>query len=150
MFQRPCRVASQTALCCLQCLLPLKGASWMTIQSSNSYSADPQTAQKFYINGCWSSPAIPASLPVVNPATEEVVAQVAQGSAAENGRDRPCRTYARHDGRGLYRGNGRFSKGITERKTPPLRAPSPHRGEGGMETARHVPSPLGEKVAAAG
>lgn len=55
----------------------------MTIQSSNSYSVDPQTSHKFYINGCWSSPAIPASLPVVNPATEEVVAQVAQGSAED-------------------------------------------------------------------
>ncbi|MFL7960696.1 aldehyde dehydrogenase family protein [Pseudomonas kielensis] len=55
----------------------------MMTQSSNSYSVDPQTAQLFYINGGWSAPASPASLPVVNPATEEVVAQVASGSAED-------------------------------------------------------------------
>ncbi|WP_458130182.1 aldehyde dehydrogenase family protein [Pseudomonas sp. Z2-11] len=55
----------------------------MTIQSSNRYSVDPQTAQRLYINGGWSAPASPASLPVVNPATEEVVAQVASGSAED-------------------------------------------------------------------
>lgn len=55
----------------------------MTTQSSNSYSVDPQTAQLFYINGGWSAPVSPASLPVVNPATEEVVAQVASGSAED-------------------------------------------------------------------
>ena len=55
----------------------------MTTQSSNSYSLDPQTAHPFYINGGWSEPASPASLPVVNPATEEVVAQVASGSAED-------------------------------------------------------------------
>jgi len=55
----------------------------MTIQSSNRYSVDPQTAQQFYIDGGWTAPANPASLAVVNPATEEVVAQVASGSAED-------------------------------------------------------------------
>ena len=55
----------------------------MTTQSSNNYSVDPQTSHKFYINGCWSSPAIPASLPVVNPASEAVVAEVARGSTED-------------------------------------------------------------------
>ncbi|WLI43663.1 aldehyde dehydrogenase family protein [Pseudomonas beijingensis] len=55
----------------------------MTSQSSNSYCVDPQTAHLFYINGGWSAPASPASLPVVNPATEEIVAQVASGSAED-------------------------------------------------------------------
>ena len=55
----------------------------MTTQSSNSYSVDPQTSHQFYINGCWSAPVSPASLPVVNPASEEVVAQVARGSAED-------------------------------------------------------------------
>ncbi|SFW30778.1 MULTISPECIES: aldehyde dehydrogenase family protein [Pseudomonas] len=55
----------------------------MMTQSSNSYSVDPQTAQLFYIDGGWSAPVSPASLPVVNPATEEVVAQVASGSAED-------------------------------------------------------------------
>lgn len=55
----------------------------MTTQSSNSYSFDAQTAHQFYINGRWTSPAIPATLPVVNPATEAVVAEVARGSAED-------------------------------------------------------------------
>ena len=55
----------------------------MTTHSSNSYSVDAQTAHQFYINGRWTSPAIPATLPVVNPATEAVVAQVARGSAED-------------------------------------------------------------------
>lgn len=55
----------------------------MTTHSSNSYSVDPQTAHRFYINGRWTSPAIPATLPVVNPATEAVVAHVARGSAED-------------------------------------------------------------------
>jgi aldehyde dehydrogenase (NAD+) len=55
----------------------------MTTQSSNRYSVDPQSAQRFYINGGWSAPASPASLAVVNPATEQVVAQVASGSAED-------------------------------------------------------------------
>ncbi|NJJ59199.1 aldehyde dehydrogenase family protein [Pseudomonas sp. B14(2022)] len=55
----------------------------MTTHSSNSYSVDPQTAHQFYINGGWTSPAIPATLPVVNPATEAVVAQVARGTAED-------------------------------------------------------------------
>lgn len=55
----------------------------MTTQSSNSYSVDAQTAHQFYINGRWTSPAIPATLPVVNPADEAVVAEVARGSAED-------------------------------------------------------------------
>jgi aldehyde dehydrogenase (NAD+) len=55
----------------------------MTTHSSNSYSVDPQTAHQFYINGRWTSPAIPATLPVVNPANEAVVAEVARGSAED-------------------------------------------------------------------
>lgn len=55
----------------------------MTIAFSNSYSVDPQTAHRLYINGQWTSPAIPATLSVVNPATEEVVAHVAGGSAED-------------------------------------------------------------------
>jgi aldehyde dehydrogenase (NAD+) len=42
-----------------------------------------ENAGQFYINGKWTSPAIPARLPVVNPATEEVVAEVASGSAED-------------------------------------------------------------------
>jgi aldehyde dehydrogenase (NAD+) len=42
-----------------------------------------ENAGQFYINGEWTSPAIPARLPVVNPATEEVVAEVASGSAED-------------------------------------------------------------------
>jgi aldehyde dehydrogenase (NAD+) len=44
---------------------------------------DLQTSKQFYINGAWSSPATPATLPVVNPATESVVAEVAGGSAKD-------------------------------------------------------------------
>lgn len=49
----------------------------MTIHASN------KTFQQLYIDGCWVSPTIAASLPVVNPANEEVVAQVASGSAED-------------------------------------------------------------------
>jgi len=49
----------------------------MTIHVSN------QTSQQLYIDGSWVSPTIAASLPVVNPASEEVVAQVASGSAED-------------------------------------------------------------------
>lgn len=55
----------------------------MTTQSSNSCPMDLQTPQQFYINGGWSSPVTPATLPVVNPATERVVAEVAGGSAKD-------------------------------------------------------------------
>ncbi|MBT2339316.1 MULTISPECIES: aldehyde dehydrogenase family protein [Pseudomonas] len=51
----------------------------MTTQTSNS----PLTYGQFYINGDWSFPAHPATLPVVNPATEEVVAEVARGSSED-------------------------------------------------------------------
>ncbi|WP_338478146.1 aldehyde dehydrogenase family protein [Pseudomonas trivialis] len=55
----------------------------MTTHSSNRYSVDAHTADKFYIDGRWVAPAVPASLAVVNPATEEVAAQVARGSGED-------------------------------------------------------------------
>lgn len=55
----------------------------MTLHSSNTHGMAPENAGQFYINGNWTSPAIPARLPVVNPATEEVVAEVAGGSAED-------------------------------------------------------------------
>lgn len=55
----------------------------MTTQSSNTHPVDSPTSQQFYINGGWCSPATPASLPVVSPATESVVAEVASGSAED-------------------------------------------------------------------
>lgn len=55
----------------------------MTTQSSDIHAVDSHTAQQFYINGGWCSPATPASSPVVNPATESVVAEVASGSAED-------------------------------------------------------------------
>ncbi|EGH95968.1 MULTISPECIES: aldehyde dehydrogenase family protein [Pseudomonas syringae group] len=55
----------------------------MTTQPLNSHRVDPHTAQKFYIDGHWSAPLSPVSIAVVNPATEEVVAHVASGSAAD-------------------------------------------------------------------
>ncbi|WP_144434716.1 aldehyde dehydrogenase family protein, partial [Pseudomonas syringae] len=55
----------------------------MITQPLNSHRVDPHTAQKFYIDGHWSAPQSPVSIAVVNPATEEVVAHVASGSAAD-------------------------------------------------------------------
>ncbi|AZE88517.1 aldehyde dehydrogenase family protein [Pseudomonas orientalis] len=55
----------------------------MTTHPLISDSLDRQTSQQFYIDGRWVHPAIAASLPVVNPATEQVVAQVARGSAED-------------------------------------------------------------------
>jgi aldehyde dehydrogenase (NAD+) len=55
----------------------------MTTHASNSYRVDPHISQRFYINGQWSEPVSPASLPVVNPATETVVAEVARGMAED-------------------------------------------------------------------
>lgn len=58
----------------------------MTTQSSTLYRVDPETSQRFYINGQWTSPDNPASatsLPVVNPANQQVVAHVASGSAQD-------------------------------------------------------------------
>ena len=37
----------------------------------------------FYINGAWVAPAEPKSLPVINPATEEVAGHISLGSAAD-------------------------------------------------------------------
>lgn len=55
----------------------------MTSHPSNTHGIELHNAGQFYINGEWTSPAIPALLPVVNPATEEVVAEVARGSAED-------------------------------------------------------------------
>ncbi|RMV72007.1 aldehyde dehydrogenase family protein [Pseudomonas coronafaciens] len=55
----------------------------MTTQPLNSHCVDPNTSQKFYIDGNWCAPLTPASIPVVNPATEKVVAHVASGTAAD-------------------------------------------------------------------
>jgi aldehyde dehydrogenase (NAD+) len=55
----------------------------MTSHPFNIHGTELQHAGHFYINGEWASPVVPARLPVVNPATEEVVAQVAQGSAED-------------------------------------------------------------------
>lgn len=55
----------------------------MTSHPFNIHGIELQHAGHFYINGEWTSPAVPARLPVVNPATEEVVAHVARGSAED-------------------------------------------------------------------
>ncbi len=55
----------------------------MTSDSSHTRGLELHNAGQFYINGEWTSPAVPALLPVVNPATEEVVAEVARGSAED-------------------------------------------------------------------
>ena len=55
----------------------------MTSHSSHTHGLELHNAGQFYINGEWTSPAVPALLPVVNPATEEVVAEVARGSAED-------------------------------------------------------------------
>lgn len=50
----------------------------------NTSSIDPVLMQRFYIDGGWCLPErVTRSLPVVNPATEEVVAEVAAGSAED-------------------------------------------------------------------
>ena len=55
----------------------------MNNQTSPAFTLDPELCRRFYINGDWCLPALDASLPVVNPATETVVAHVAKGSAAD-------------------------------------------------------------------
>ncbi len=55
----------------------------MTTHFANRYSVDAHIADKFYINGRWVAPAVAASLAVIDPATEAVVAQVARGSAED-------------------------------------------------------------------
>ncbi|QGA50783.1 aldehyde dehydrogenase family protein [Pseudomonas brassicacearum] len=47
------------------------------------FSNTPPTSQQFYINGDWQSAAYPATLPVINPATEQVIAEVARGSGED-------------------------------------------------------------------
>lgn len=42
-----------------------------------------KNALKFYINGAWVDPVKPATLDVINPATEEAFAQISMGSAAD-------------------------------------------------------------------
>ena len=37
----------------------------------------------FYINGQWVAPAVPSTIDVVNPASEEVIARISNGSAAD-------------------------------------------------------------------
>lgn len=55
----------------------------MTTRSSNHPNVGPQISGQYYINGRWSTPVHPATLPVVNPATEAVVAEVARGSSED-------------------------------------------------------------------
>lgn len=43
----------------------------------------PHNTGQFYINGRWQSPAQATMLAVINPATEEVIAEVAQGSSPD-------------------------------------------------------------------
>ena len=40
---------------------------------------------QFYIDGAWVDPAVKKSTPVVNPATEETMYEVALGSKADDG-----------------------------------------------------------------
>ena len=40
-------------------------------------------ALKFYINGAWVDPVTPATLDVINPATEEPFAKISVGTAAD-------------------------------------------------------------------
>ncbi|WP_434577392.1 aldehyde dehydrogenase family protein [Pseudomonas sp. Z5-35] len=51
----------------------------MTTQTSNI----AQTTGQFYIDGRWQSPARSMTLSVINPATEEIIAEVAQGSSQD-------------------------------------------------------------------
>jgi aldehyde dehydrogenase (NAD+) len=55
----------------------------MTSHSSHTHGFALHNAGEFYINGEWTPPAVSARLPVVNPATEEVVAEVARGSGED-------------------------------------------------------------------
>jgi len=56
----------------------------MTDQTTHVFSIDPAFTRRFYINGDWCLPVREAgSLPVVNPATEQVVANVAKGTALD-------------------------------------------------------------------
>jgi aldehyde dehydrogenase (NAD+) len=43
----------------------------------------PDQYLKFYINGAWVDPVKPATIDVINPATEEAFAQISAGSAAD-------------------------------------------------------------------
>jgi aldehyde dehydrogenase (NAD+) len=43
----------------------------------------PENTTKFYIDGAWAEPLSPARLGVENPATEEIVAEIALGSALD-------------------------------------------------------------------
>jgi aldehyde dehydrogenase (NAD+) len=55
----------------------------MTSLSVESLSVDPIICQRFYIDGSWVAPAQPAFMPVIDPATEEPVAEIAMGSSAD-------------------------------------------------------------------
>mgnify|MGYP001815030777 CR=1 FL=1 len=47
--------------------------------------------KQFYINGEWVNPVTPNDLDVINPATEEVCAQISLGSEADV--DKACLLY---------------------------------------------------------
>ncbi|PRY08546.1 aldehyde dehydrogenase family protein [Paraburkholderia sp. BL25I1N1] len=55
----------------------------MTSLSTNAYNVDPVACQRFYIDGRWIAPAKPTFMPVINPATEEPVAEIALGSSED-------------------------------------------------------------------
>ena len=42
-----------------------------------------KNAKKFYINGAWVDPIVPRTVTIMNPATEELFAEVAMGSASD-------------------------------------------------------------------
>ncbi|RKR38864.1 aldehyde dehydrogenase family protein [Paraburkholderia sp. BL17N1] len=55
----------------------------MTSLSTNAYNVDPVACQRFYIDGRWIAPAKPTFMQVINPATEEPVAEIALGSSED-------------------------------------------------------------------
>jgi aldehyde dehydrogenase (NAD+) len=56
----------------------------MTTPSALPYVADAVTCHSFYINGAWVRPSNGSStIPVINPATEESIADIALGTAAD-------------------------------------------------------------------
>ncbi|MDE1180878.1 aldehyde dehydrogenase family protein [Paraburkholderia sp.] len=54
-----------------------------THSASDDYRVDPEICRRFFIDGRWTSPAQAGSMPVVNPATEQVIAEIARGSAQD-------------------------------------------------------------------
>lgn len=53
----------------------------MTTLVQNGFTFDH--TEDFYIDGCWSAPAGPETLAVVNPADEAIVAHIAQGTSVD-------------------------------------------------------------------